>query len=354
MRRLFAQITIGENTFRTVTQVDVNTSWKTLTDTAVITVARRFQRDGEVITTGDGIFSRGDKVVIKFGYFPQDFTADPYSLLPTIFTGYVSSIENEYPVKIYCQDESYILKQGGVQIAQENTTVKVLIDEMFDQLISANSEYSSEITTIKNNAIYTDSTAPIGSYRTKGGKIGMAAILSEIKKIGFQSFFQNGNFYCMFAGPRLQENREYNTHNIRFERNIPEHSLKYQNANDVRITVIAKCLYYDNKKIEVTVGDQDGETRTLTLANVLPNSSEKQQLAAIRQLAESEKDRFKYDGFDGEFTTFAEPFIQHSDRVQLESLRVPERNGLYIVDSVRYYYGVEGIRQYVELGYKIQ
>ena len=89
-----------------------------------------------------------------------------------------------------------------------------------------------------------------------------------------------------------------------------------------------------------------GERRTL----FFPGATSIQQLA---DLAADELRKYYYTGFKGKFTTFGLPFVRMGDNVNIIDNILPERNGLYKVKSVAYSGGVNGLRQVVELDYKI-
>ena len=103
----------------------------------------------------------------------------------------------------------------------------------------------------------------------------------------------------------------------------------------------------NNTKLEAEAGDPDGDKRTFFTYNVT-------NLNDLKKIANREVDKFKYEGFKGGFTTFMEPAIKHGDRVNLINKKLPERNGVYQVDSVEGRLSTDGGgRQFVKLGPKI-
>ena len=90
MLRLNSKITFtskatgDEIVFDFVNNVEINTSYENLTDTAKITLPRKLNFDGKPIVVGvTSLFKRGDKVKIELGYFPN---------LRTVFNGYIGLI----------------------------------------------------------------------------------------------------------------------------------------------------------------------------------------------------------------------------------------------------------------------
>ena len=73
----------------------------------------------------------------------------------------------------------------------------------------------------------------------------------------------------------------------------------------------------------------------------------------LKSQATAEIKKYYYTGLKGKFTTFGIPFTKVGDNAQIVDPILPERNGLYKVKSVDYSAGVNGIRQVIELDYKI-
>jgi hypothetical protein len=92
----------------------------------------------------------------------------------------------------------------------------------------------------------------------------------------------------------------------------------------------------DNTKIEVEVGDPDGEQRTLHFYGL-----NKEQLE-IRAKAELEK--YKYTGYYGNFTTFGEPAIEKGDVVSFIGNKY-HPDGKYLCKELKIKFGTAGYRQ---------
>ena len=58
---------------------------------------------------------------------------------------------------------------------------------------------------------------------------------------------------------------------------------------------------------------------------------------------------FIYEGYTGTFTTFLEPSVEHSDKVELIDNKNKERAGRYLIRSVVTKFGINGGRQEIEL-----
>ena len=58
----------------------------------------------------------------------------------------------------------------------------------------------------------------------------------------------------------------------------------------------------------------------------------------------------KKDGWDGSFTTFGTPSVQHGQKQKLTSSLYADREGIYYSDSVKKTFNKDGYRQEIELG----
>ena len=142
--------------------------------------------------------------------------------------------------------------------------------------------------------------------------------------------------------PALQSNIP-----ISFQRDIVLGSdqLVYNRKDDQKIKLVAVSIDLDNNKTEVTVGDEQGEQRNAYYYNL----SE----ADLKTVAEREIERFKYEGYKGNFTTFGEKIIKHGDIIELSDKRYPYRNGDYLVKVNNTSVGFGGYRQIITLDAKV-
>lgn len=313
MKRLFCEITIGAFTFDFVNEVEIKSTWKELTDTCSLTLPKRITRDGSSVFIGENsIIKRGDAVTVKLGYYPT---------LETYFEGYVDSLSIGTPVVINCENEIWKLKQYSITKSYKSVNINKLIPDI-----------------VKN--VLTDVVdAEIGSFRMTN--VSPVNVLEELKKTySLESFIKEKTLFCgLTYVPRFTK-----VFNITFERNIVDDSLEWKDEANIKIKLKAISILKDNSKIEIEVGDIDGEVRTGHYYNL----TEKQ----LREIATREIGKYKYTGFRGSFTTFGNKKISHGDIIQLRSLKFPEQDGFYFVDGSNTEFGQSGFRQHIELGRK--
>jgi hypothetical protein len=324
MLRLQSKITFTSKTdgtvivFDFVNQVEIETSYENLTDTAKITIPRKLNFDGNPIAVGvNSIFKRGDSVKIELGYFPD---------LRTVFEGYISKVNPKTPIELECEDKMFILKTTIIS-KYSKTTVKLkdLLKDIIGNVV--------EFRTILD--------VELGSFKISNSSV--AKVLDTLKSdYGFYSYFVDGVLNVGLAA----DASDTKTIEYKFEEVIiDDSSLEYQRIEDMRLKVKAVSIKSsDNSKIEVEVGDEDGALKTFYTQNATQ--------AALKVFADTKLSEWKYEGFSGSFTTFGEPYIRHGDTAKLISDKFPEKNGLYEVVSVKRSFGMDGYKQDIELGIK--
>ena len=324
MLRLQSKITFTSKTdgteivFDFVNEVEIETSYENLTDTAKITIPRKLNFDGKPIAVGvDSIFKRGDSVKIELGYFPD---------LRTVFDGYISKVNPKTPIVLECEDKMFILKTTIIsKYSKTSVTLKNLLTDIIGDVVEFRTLLDVEL----------------GSFKVSNASV--AKVLDTLKSdYGFYSYFVNGVLNVGLAA----DSSDTQTIEYKFEENIiDDSSLEYQRSEDMRLKVKAVSINSsDNSKIEVEVGDEDGSLKTFYTQNATQ--------AALKVFADTKLSEWKYEGFSGSFTTFGEPYVRHGDTAKLISDKFPEKNGLYEVVSVKRLLGMDGYKQDIELGIK--
>lgn len=317
---LRSEITINGYYFDFVNEIDINSSWDMVTDTATIIIPKKLSFQGKPIVAGsDSLFKRGDPVEIKLGYSDR---------LNTVFTGYISALKPKLPIEISCDDEMYLLKK---KIIKKKSYTSVTLKNLLADIVGSTLPYETNFDMTLTNFRISNAT--------------VAQVLDEIRKTyGVVSFVREGKIYVGFA--YLEKLRK--THKFDFQKNVVSSDLEYRRLDDIKIKVKAISIITSDqkkKRIEIELGDADGETRTLNYYNKTE--------AELRRIASEELLKLKYEGYFGSFEAFGEPFVRHSDVVTIIDQKVPEREGSYLVKSVNYTFGQGGYRQKIQLDRKI-
>ena len=337
MKRLVSQIRIGNFTFDYVTNLTIQTSWDTFTDTATITIPNKFIKQNEVIIAGtDNLFKRGDIVEINIGYFPD---------LKRRFTGFIKDIKPESPLVLECEDPMYLLKQVNLISKQFiDTTIKTVIEYATKDLDNLTIEYD-------------DPDGEIGSFEIDNkGFVNAVTVFEVLKKqFGYNIYFQDGVLQVRILNSILTLDKPAHVMDITF--NVIEDNLKFQRDDDVGMVVRFESKQKDNSVITLFGYKDKGKT---VISNKpkqggIVNSWKVPELSEelIRKLITKNIDKYIWEGFQGSFTTFLEPEIEHSDKIDYIDPKHSEKNGRYLIKNVIINFGVDGGRQTVELRNKV-
>lgn len=342
-----------------------NESWKNLTDTAEVTIPYNIKvKDnlGNLTTFGGNIFSplpgqtplllRGDKISISEGVFsrqPNGKYDTVFSTLqwwdgkegsnltePTqsVWSGFITRIRNKKPIVIECQDNMYLLKQvkcpNKVFLASQYS-----VQTMMQYLLNS-SPLTSSLIAIEGFGASAITTS-VGNYRTLN--VTIAQVLEDLRKNHkLECYFRGNQLRCggiVYYPPDMVKHKFY------FQFNILDSNLDYKRLDDIQLGITAYSVnkvqlettnsrgsfVTKNKRLQVFVGKQGGEIRTLYFWNV-PDE------ATLTAMATQRLNRFYYEGWRGTFETFLQPRLKHGDAVILTDRILPERNGTYLVKSV--------------------
>ena len=335
MKTLISEITIGNFRFNYVTSLTIASSWDTLTDTATITIPNNFRKDNKVLIAGtDNIFKRNDPVEIKIGYFPN---------LVTKFKGFISKVIPDSPLTLECEDDMFLLKQINIPSQTlVNTTIKKVIDIVAKGV----------------TAEFDDPDAKIGTFEIDNRNfVNAAAIFDVLKKtFGYQIYFQDEILQVRAMRSIIALSKP--VRKMSFQRNIIESNLEFRREDDVSLVVRFDSKQDDNTIITLFGFKKDGETvitETPQIGEIVnkwnvPEQSKDQ----MRKFIENNIDNSVFTGFSGDFTTFLEPSVSHSDRIDITDLKHgDDRDGRYLIRSVTTNFGINGGRQTIELKNKI-
>ncbi len=381
-------------------EVESASSWQNLTDTGKIILPRKaYIKDekgnrvnwfgqvfyaGEVTVTASGeapiasqspfltgqkvvpIIFKGDKIRIELGYnYPTQEKAENIEM-NIVFDGYITKINPKMPVELELEDRMWQLKQVKTPnkvFSSTTYTVQKMIREMLD-----GDPRTKDITLITGTSLGEKIETNIGDeFRTQDETI--AGVLERLKKDAhLNSYFRNvpqadGSFKSeLRCSGIVYYPSDRKTHTFVFQKNIISDDLTYSKLDDLKLG--AKCYSINkeevatggtnkngtkkikHKRLEVFVGEKEGEIRTLFFWDV-------HDLVKLKELGERELRKFYYEGFTGKFTTFGIPFVKHGDSVILQDNVLPERNGEYLVKSVDRTFGQGGYRQTIELHLKL-
>lgn len=359
--------------FDFVNTIEISSTWSHLTDTMRIVLPRKIyfldESTNTKLTWDDvqvygnpekaPILLRGDKIDVEFGYsYYKNKSVTDFDRSNIIdnsvnrFSGYITKINNRMPIELECEDNMYALKQTLVPNKEWNTSSTYTMEMMLKDMMSGSSFNDVANFTIKTDN-YKHNISKFITYN-----VTMAQVLDQLRRYyHLESFFRGNELHC---GVIRYYPEERQNHIFNFQKNIISDNMVYMRDDDIRIGIVAKSINKielvetnsagkkktRHKELKVTVGDKDGELRTLFFTDI---DSE----AELKKQAEAKLPFLKYEGFRGSFTTFALPAVKHGDTVQLVDEIVTERNGTYLVKEVKPICGVGGGRQIITLDIRV-
>lgn len=305
----------GALMFNTCSRFKIQSSWKSLTDTAEIEIAKAlyFEDKGRVFE----LIKAGDPVYIEAGY-NMTYNRE--------FTGFISEILDDLPVMFKCEDNMYKLKRISVNKSYGSVTLATFLRAIVP------AEFSIDAMDVNLGSIF---------YKQHT----VATVLQDLKDhFGIYSYFV-GN--TLVSGKIYSDNPSKDVVKYFFDglnQNIKTNNLKYRKQDDIRLKVTMTSHLSTGKKIKVTVGDEDGQEQKLVCSNVTSETE-------IKKLAEKELARLKIDGYQGDLVSFGIPFVRHGFTATLKSIINPDRDGNYYVDGVTTeFYDDGGIERKVKIG----
>lgn len=301
-----ARIEIGDMVFTALASYTRKKSIKKYTETAEIELPKkiRFVSSGqpnsmyEPFKTANDYIKVGTPVTIYLGYD---------DVLLKRFEGYVSEgIEPSIPIVVKCEDEMWQLKRKKVSVSLQDTSISAIVKEIAG-------DYDTDVL-----------DADIGDFSMKNTTA--VKVLQELKK--------RFGVYSYFIGKTLIVGKPFTnkivnalpTKSFQFAENIIDSSLKFRSAEDVKLKVKAVSIKPDNSKIEVTVGDIDGDERTLHYFDLSKTELQKR--------AERDLDKFQVDGYEGSITSFGFPTVEIGQKVNIIDTSYDKRNSTHYTEEI--------------------
>ena len=300
---------------RRISEVEIESSWKTICDTSHIILPRNVKDfDSKKVKE---IFRRGDKVEIHLGYgLDEDLILE--------FSGYITQVSADYPITIKLEDEMWRLKQIPVNFSSKNEKLKSFVQKY-----------------VTDYPILIDAEVPLGAVNIKNKTLG------EV----FKKFQEDLSLYPFIRNGKLVVAKPYSDVTDKIpvfdlEKNCVSNDLNYLSKEERTVKVIAESVQNfakTKKKLKFELGDPDPKT---TINKTLSVTTLNDLQAEVRRIY----DLYKKEGFDGSFTTFGTPSVQHGQKVKITSSLYNDREGIYYIDSIKKKFSRDGFRQEIELG----
>ena len=300
---------------RRISEVEIESSWKMICSTAQVVLPRNI-KDFNQNKVKDW-FKRGDKVEIYLCYgLDEDLILE--------FSGYITQVSADYPITIKLEDEMWRLKQIPVNFSSKNEKLKSFVQKY-----------------VTDYPILIDAEVPLGAVNIKNKTLG------EV----FKKFQEDLSLYAFIRNGKLVVAKPYSDVTDKIpvfdlERNCVSNDLNYLSKEERTVKVVAESVQNfakTKKKLKFELGDPDPKT---TINKTLSVTTLNDLQAEVRRIY----DLYKKEGFDGSFTTFGTPSVQHGQKVKITSSLYNDREGVYYIDSIKKKFSRDGYRQEIELG----
>ncbi|WP_289665573.1 late control protein [Flavobacterium panacagri] len=318
-------------TFNAVHDIEITKSVDELSDTAVIKLPAKFKikQNGSEKFTEEALKVE-DKVTITLGYEGKSSNVE--------FVGYIKKISPKIPLEIHCEDAMWKLRRKNISKSWEK---EVSLQEILKEIVSSTDielNNHSELTSFKLDKWIIDGNG--------------AQALEKLKQnFGFASFItDDGKLHCGLE--ELTNIGQAATYDLNL--NLVEKNLEYKTIEDRKILV--KYTYINpktNKRTVVEVGDKDGEQRTFTTSTV-------SEEAKLKELALKELNKLKYNGYNGDITSFLIPYATRGMKANLIDKDKEEgkeegkdRNESYFINKVVTTFGLNGARRKISIRNKL-
>lgn len=319
---LAAKIEIGDFVFRSVNEVEITKSVTELVDTATIKMPTKFRvKSNNEQKFIEECIKPGDKVKITLAYEGKYEGVE--------FSGFVKKVNPKIPMEIHCEDAMWLLRRKNIAKSWKKTTLKEVLQEVVS---GTGIKLSNKIPSVNLESWI---------IKNKNG----TQVLQEIKEtMGMSAFLDDdGSLYCGLqqatnVGQVVQYDLNYN---------LVENNLEFKTSDEKKIKVIYSWTdKKTNKKKHYEAGDKDGEERRYNLNAVYDEK-------VLQSMADKVLKEAKYDGFEGDVTSFLLPFANRGMTAKIIDKEHANREGNYFIKTVVTTYGMSGARRKVTIGNRL-
>jgi hypothetical protein len=303
-------------------EIEIESTWKRMTDTCKITIPRELQLHGTKIK--DAI-KAGDEVRVFMWYDGYDKKEE--------FRGYVRDVQPNVPLVINCEDAMWLLKQRpSIQKGKINAWKSTSLGEVVRRLVGNDFQLNT------NNI-------QMGAYR-----LTERTVAAELQKLGERTgqkvYFRHGVLNVGFAYPISWAGDVTKKGFYHVQKNIPRDGfdLTWRNKEDALLKLEGVITMPDGKQKKLNYGDSEGETHTFHEYNI----SE----AVMKERLKDALERMKVSGYKGTLATMGLPYIEHGYTADIQDDFFKERNGSYFIDKVQTTFGTNGFKRKVTVGAK--
>lgn len=318
MKVLTCQITLpaaknGVGALHKVEEIFVESTFKELVSRAEVTLPRNVAVFDKYNVRK--VFKHGSPIIIAFGYDGLNITE---------FTGYITEVTADYPVRIKCQDEMWMLRRKVVNYTAKNVGLAPMLRSICPGY-NINALEGVELGTVKFV------------------KTNVGAVLEKLKSdFGLYSYMDGKTLVC---GKYYSDNTDDKIEVLNLDTGVAENGLEYRSGEDLIVKIKGSATTSAGKKEEYERGDEGGDEYSLVYTA--------KTKAELQRQVDADYNKKKLGGFEGSVTAYAIPYFKHGRKVKITSNLYPDRAGLYYIDSINKTFAQGGIRQELTLGGRV-
>lgn len=318
---LAGKIQIGDYVFTAINDVEITKSVEDLVDTATIKLPTKFKvRQNGVQKYTEEAIKIGDKVTITLAYEGKYEGVE--------FTGFVAKVSPKIPMEIYCEDAMWLLRRKNIKKAFAKTTLKEILQEV---VLGTDLKLSEKIPEMG-----IDKFIILNANGTQ--------VLQKLKEEFALSIYLDDDGKLYAGLEQLNNIGKVAIYDLNY--NLVSNDLEFKTADEKKIKVIYESKdLKTHEKIKVELGDEGGETITLSV----PVSNKKE----LESLAASALKMRKYDGYDGSVKSFLIPFATRGMAAKIIDKEHSNRDGQYFIKKVVVNFGTDGARRTVTISNKL-
>lgn len=318
---LEGKLEIGKFVFHSFNDVEITKSVEEMADSAIIKLPTKFKvkQDNSQQYTEEAI-KAGDKVKITLGYSKR------YSGVE--FVGFVKKVSPKIPLEIHCEDAMWLLRRNNITKSWNKTTMKEILKEVVKGTPVQLADNIPDV--------------PLDKWIIKNAS--GAQVLESFRKDLLMSVYitDDGKLYCGLE--QLNNIGQSVVYDLNY--NLVANDLEFKTKDERKIKIKYTYIGKDNKRKSIEEGDEEGECRTYHTSVISDESK-------LRQMAKAEIEKLRYDGFDGEVTSFLIPYATRGMKAIIKDKEHPNREGSYFIKKVVTSFGMSGARRKVTIGAKL-
>lgn len=286
-----------------------------------IPITARIKRADETITASAetaNVITEGMKVIINLGY---------NGVLKKEFEGFVSRVNFTTPCEIECEGFSYLLRRKSYLKVFKNTTLR----EVLEFIVTGTGITLSPLIPHLKLAKWVINQ-----------QNGTEALETLIKELRISVFFTGSELYAglQYLQPKAEVKYRLGWNVIK------DGNLKLREAKNQEVIIKIKGAKVDGTKVTAAVGEK-GDIKQIITHSVTDETT-------LKAIAEAERKRLSYDGYEGKITAFLQPYCEPGYAGRLIDKKYPDREGKYIIESTEVNFGMSGARRVVGIGFKLR